>query len=574
MSDGKRRAVLAVAVSDAKPLAYLGGALNGARDFSKWAFALGYETRLLTDEKDPVTFDRLRIEMEDILEGEPIHRFIIYFAGHGLIREAEEGLWLLSDWYTKMRAVAVEVLKRRLYWYGIKQLTIFADACRSLPTDIYAADLAADPLLGRGPQQPTIPPAIDKFIAAQDGVKTYMITGQKPENDRCLFSGVLLQGLWGARTEAFSGNSPNKVTSQSLAAYLQGEVPKIAQRYDLNVIPSVLPTFPPGDDVYYDLNADPSPPSFPDWPPAHTSTQLGVLTASEPASDAVLLDQLRNQDRPDRHEIECGFASEGSPVKAIWTSTDISAKRLEAREWWRIGPTRGSASEYPIPILIEYEDDCFAALTILPSFFVTILREPRGVTAVIYREIHCDPGVAAATEDAIAEMEAGALRADRATDLAVALRQLKHFDPVRGVLSAYLYDSISDIESICRMASFYVQEGQPIPYDIALLAGLKCELDDGRLYAHVPAISARRPRTEAEEHFTWTHSTTPKGIGLVGGLWPWMRQGWAFLDEVEAVSNLVLPNLSRLTSHLRPARFTTLDAFGGRALADRLRLRC
>jgi hypothetical protein len=543
MPDGKRMAALAIAVSDPKPLAYLSGALNGARDFNKWATALGYESRLLTDEKDPVTLDRLRAELEDMLKpaSEPIYRFSIYFAGHGLIREAEEGLWLLSDWYDKMRAVAVEVLKRRLYWYDIKQISIFADACRSLPTDIYAADLAADPVLGRGPRQPTFPPVIDKFIAAQDGAKTYMITGEKPESDRCLFSGVLLQGLWGARTEAFSSIFSNKVTSQSLAAYLQGEVPKIAERYNCILMPSVLPTFPPGDDIYYDHNADPSPPSFPDWPPSQTSTKLGVVTASEPASAAALLEQLRNQTRPDRHEAGSGFALEGMPIKAIWTTPEISAERLGAQQWWRIGQVVGRELDYPTPVLIEFEDGCFAALAMLPSFFATILRETRGVTAVIYREVHSDPDVAAGTEDAIAEMETGALRADRATDLAVELRQLKHFDPVRGVLSAYLYDSICDIESVCRMASFYIQEGQPIPYDIALLAQVKTEWRDGRLYAHVPAIAARQPRTLAEQRFAWTHSATPKATGIVGGLWPWMRQGWAFFDEAEVSSNLVLP---------------------------------
>jgi hypothetical protein len=94
---------------------------------------------------------------------------IIYFAGHGLIREAEEGLWLMSDWYNELRAVAVELLKRRLYKYQIDQIAIFADACRSLPTSIDIADLVADGVLGRGPSLVDTMPPIDKFIAAQDG---------------------------------------------------------------------------------------------------------------------------------------------------------------------------------------------------------------------------------------------------------------------------------------------------------------------------------------------------------------------------------------------------------------------
>jgi hypothetical protein len=70
-------------------------------------------------------------------------------------------------------------------------------------------------------------------------------------------------------------------------------------------------------------------------------------------------------------------------------------------------------------------------------------------------------------------MEAGALRADAVIDLAVELRHGKHADPMRGALSAYLYDSIGDIDSIRRMAVFYIQHGQPIPYDIAMLGQLR-----------------------------------------------------------------------------------------------------
>ena len=69
-----------------------------------------------------------------------IHRLVFYFAGHGLIREAEGGLWLLSDWYGEQRAVAVEGLKR-LYMHNIQPISIFSDSCRSLPPNMDAADL-------------------------------------------------------------------------------------------------------------------------------------------------------------------------------------------------------------------------------------------------------------------------------------------------------------------------------------------------------------------------------------------------------------------------------------------------
>ena len=112
-----RDVAIAIGVSDAKPLPYLAGAINAAHAFHKWASNFGYASTVVTDEVHPVTIARLRSELEALLapaEG-PIHRLLIYFSGHGLIREAEEGLWLLSDWHDELKAVAVEVLKRRLY---------------------------------------------------------------------------------------------------------------------------------------------------------------------------------------------------------------------------------------------------------------------------------------------------------------------------------------------------------------------------------------------------------------------------------------------------------------------------
>src|SRR5258708_6188210 len=190
---------------------------------------------------------------------------ILYFAGHGLIREVEKGLWLLSDWDVELRAVDVERLKRRLLMYDIKQISIFADACRSIPSDVLVLDLAEDPVLDRGPSSPSISTAVDRFIATQDGSETSMIPGPTPEEGRCIFSGVLLEGLWGTKKDAFSKLLPTVITSRSLGAYLQSEVPKIAARYNKNLNPNVAPNFPEQHDIYFDSSNTIVPPRFPLW---------------------------------------------------------------------------------------------------------------------------------------------------------------------------------------------------------------------------------------------------------------------------------------------------------------------
>ena len=220
MPDDKRMIAIAIAVAASVPRRYLPGAVNGARAFKDWASRQGYETVLVTDEQNPVTMGLVRKEIEDLLKASstPIHRIIVYFAGHGLIREIEEGLWLLSDWGNDLRAVAVEVLKRRLSMYGARQLCIISDACRSLPSDIQQADLVPDSVLGAGPGPVDATMAIDKFIAAQDATQAFTIPGEDPGDDRCLFSGVLIEGLWGLaglQEQPFSKREPDKVTSRS-----------------------------------------------------------------------------------------------------------------------------------------------------------------------------------------------------------------------------------------------------------------------------------------------------------------------------------------------------------------------
>jgi Caspase domain len=588
MSSPRRMAALAIGVSDAPPLPFLSGAVNGARAFHEWAQALGYESRLVTDEDEPVTAQRVRSELEALLPGDEtvIHRLLVYFAGHGVIREVEEGLWLLSDWNHELRAVAVEALRRRLDRYGVSQVAFFADACRSLPADVDTADLTPDALLGKGPapRSPT-PPAVDKFIAAQDGTTTFMIPGADPDDDRCLFSGVLLEALWGTQQKAFSALLPGKVTSRSLGAFLQAEVSKVAEGYRLTLVPSWSSTFPEGDDVYFGEGPAVTPPVFPPWPPAEDLIALdGAVTGAElelrdvPEArrpDSLLEDQMRNQELPDPFELLSGFVVDGEAVVAIWTGPDVVAEAHGRPDWLRVRRAAGGPLDVPAPVLIELVSGLFAAATALPDFIASVVATDRGVAALVYREIYAQPTASTATEEAIVQLERGGLRADDATDLAAELRHEKHADPVRGVISAYLYDSIGDVESIRRMAFFYLQHDQAIPYDIALLAQLEGEKrEDGLLWATVPAVPERAPRTEKESGLGWTHSATEQRTGVVGGFWPWLRQGWAFLDDpAEDGSTLVLPGLIEAADDLTPARFTTLHHSGARRLADAFGLR-
>jgi hypothetical protein len=588
MSSSKHTAAIAIGVGEARPLPFLSGAVNGAKSFHQWAQALRYNTILVTDEQEPVTAARLRAELEGVLAAgrSGIYRLLIYFAGHGLIREVEEGLWLLSDWYGEQRAVAVEPLRRRLSFYPVEQVAIFADACRSLPPDFDTADLTPDAILGRGPGPRSPRVAIDKFVATQEGTRTFMIPGANPGDDRCLFSGVLLEGLWGTKETALSKVVSGRVTSRSLGAFLETEVPKIAKQYGCMVEPQASPTFPEGDDVYFGDPPRVAAPQLPDWPPTDALIVLGPdeepkwldkIPTPGRATPSVtgLQDQLRKQERPAAFETGAGFAVDGDAVTAIWTPRNVAAEMHVRPDWWRLRTANRPRLDMPAAVLIELAGGTFAAPVALPKFIASLVVRGGGVAGLVYREVHSPPQVAKATEAALGQLEAGSLRADAVADLAIELRHGKHADPVRGVISAYLYDSIGDMDSIRRMATFYVQHGQAIPYDIALLAQLEGEMRaDGLLSVVVPAVRPRKPRTRRESRVKWSHSATPRTTGIVGGLWPWLRQGWAFLDDpAPDGSTLVLPGLVEVASELTSARFTTLRPGGARRLAEVFALR-
>ena len=600
MTVSKRMAALVIGVSDASPLPYLPGAVNGARSFHQWAKALGYDARLVTDDKEPVTAMRMRREFEQLLTADDggIQRLLIYFAGHGLIREAEQALWLLSDWNRELRAINVEQLRRRLGRYRVKQVAIFADACRSLPADLDTADLTADAVLGRGPEPRMTAMALDKFVAAQDGTETFMIPGPNPEDDRCLFSGVLLEGLWGKKPGAFSQLLRTKVTSRSLGSYLESEVPQVAAIYRYDVLPTVSPTFPEGDDVYFGDVPHVTAPELPDWPPIKAVTLQSAQRAREAArktglrvrrrprrpiaSARPLEEELREQTRPRSFETRSGFAVDGGNVVAVWTRADVIVGAPDRSDWWHVGAKSGFQGggrpppplREPAPVLIELASGRIAAITALPDFVASLVVRPRGVSGLVYREVYSPPRVAAATESALGQLERGALMADATRDLAIKLRQGKHVDPVRGVISAYLYDSIGDVDNIRRMAYYYLKHRQPIPYDIAFLAQLRGQRrGQGLLRVTVPAVPERKPRTKDEHKFPWTYAATPRAMGIVGGFWPWLKQGWDLLDDpAPNGSTLVLPGLIELTERLTTARFTTLDDAGGRQLAELFKL--
>lgn len=256
-------ACLAIGVGDAPPLDYLRGAVNGAHALAAWATDQGFDTRLLTDETEPVERADVTSALEALLASAP-EALILYFGGHGLSRAAGEDLWLLSRWRRDERGVSVNGLRDRLSWHGLKRLILVSDACRS-PINVDTQTIEGDSLLGRGPFEDK-PPQMDLWYSASRGRAAFMIPGPSPEATRCIFSGLLTEALAGGHAGAFDAEDPQQpITSFSLADFLEAEVPVRATRYGATLNPVITTAIRPPQNRYRD-GPPAVPPTFPPWP--------------------------------------------------------------------------------------------------------------------------------------------------------------------------------------------------------------------------------------------------------------------------------------------------------------------
>jgi hypothetical protein len=108
------------------------------------------------------------------------------------------------------------------------------------------------------------------------------------------------------------------------------------------------------------------------------------------------------------------------------------------------------------------------------------------------------------------------------------MRIAKHVDPMLGIIAAYLYNRIGDIDNIRRMCYYYHWHNQDVPFDIAMLAGvpLKYNSEQRCFVINVPEVKEipQAERVENAPDFTW-ESTQSVNVN-VAGVTPILRVGW------------------------------------------------
>jgi len=317
---------------------------------------------------------------------------------------------------------------------------------------------------------------------------------------------------------------------------------------------------------------------------ALTLSDLGAADAeaTEAAHRATqaAIDQARaafdKEKRPDHFESGAGFTVAGAVVARALLGRPAQAVALGDTSWWRVEnnePTitlpwwtkpgrEGWPICAPLPLLVELAGGQWVGAAALRRFVLTFTMGAAGAEAVIFRSM--DAPYAPKTERVMAELRVQGLASHQAVDVVARLRAAKHADPMLGVLAAYLHDSMGDSANIARTAYFFAERHEAVPFDIALLGRFRAWRDpSGLTRIAIPAVSEQEGSRSLPPYM---RMATPQIEAVVGGAFPWMRQGWMRLDPAGR-DGLYLPGMSELGAHLAPAPFTTLDAASGSELA-------
>jgi hypothetical protein len=247
----------------------------------------------------------------------------------------------------------------------------------------------------------------------------------------------------------------------------------------------------------------------------------------------------------------------------IWSGGGVEQRRrTSARVGFRIEPDPDG-----MPVLVELGDGRFAPFVPYSRLYGVVKESPGGVLFQAYGRRDSRDAFRAALK-AIADFAAGRLDSASIDELAALMRHGKHADPVLGAISAYLYRSIADFDSIRRMAFFYADRGQPVPFDIALLGDMAVTCDSGRaLRLHVPAVRAgpARPRDVRLPRFVT--QATGAIEARIGGRCPWVALGWDHVGMARREWEPLVEGLAEHARHVPRTGFTALPRKSGLALA-------
>jgi hypothetical protein len=595
-----RRACLSIGVSTVlAPQAnqklnfeYLDGAISAARSIGEWALKSRYgadnvrvvEDSWLDGRPNPVTRQRLQAAVNELFPSgaEPVEHLLLSFCGHGLTDANIGSLsWLLSDSLQGKYRVKADSFYGELRFLPIKRITLLSDACREAPTGLDL--LRLDGVRGIVVQGSEASMKLDRLSACQDGALGYMVKESTlGAPGKCLFSGVLLDALWGQEPAAIDNG---RITTSTLAACVRDRTAARAAMYRLTLNPEV--SVDPEPATIFDEANPPIPPhSLQPWPAPAAAAVLGAQPGSMTFTGAVAsleVDTLKKLGLPglvpsqaelrkkDERVVERNLAAasvpaganlliHGSPLR-LWSAT--TAQRLPGTDgftaFWIDAPQAGSQ------VLVEFEDGRCVPVTIYPRLYAVVTLGDSGAVFQAYGDPYGSSEAYLDAVSAITEFACGVIGVNMLDSLAGTLRMERHADPTLGAICAHLYRLSADYDSIRRMAYLYEVHDQPVPFEVALLGAMRVtRAHDGQFTLDVPAVEAREPRAGLPSFVT---DATPAVRARVGGRCPWLGLGWDYVKEPREEVRALVKGIGAAARNVPRQGFTQFDRRIGHRLA-------
>ncbi len=489
-------------------------------------------------------------------------RILIYFIGHGAFVESNQ-VWYLSEGRDQpYQRVNVGALQEVLETYGPEQLCIFSDACQTPEVGVGGAVPLLDKNIGEFDF-----PLVDSFRSTAKGMKAFASKEYGP-----IFTHAVLEAIHGddgppalAIDRLHLEKDRIVVSSQSLRVFLKSRVKELATLIQRNQKPRMHSGLDYFENDY--LEVEKLPPSL------EGST---FLSKTDSAISHSAREQRNEEEEIKRsaasawrrdfwdhstdlsHQfgygtgaiISLGTSANGSPIEGPSFMVSRSAsERFDPK-----GDENDPGGHYFLSKIsgnrhadvLRY-DDLYVPIQFQSGFYTAISMavsqndsNKRGVNAMGW--IYSEAGTAR-EPDRLSSMQMfkglvdGIILPEDIPFLAKSLRRDKHVDMLFGLVAAYLYDEVGDIEGIRRLAGFYPCHGQDIPFDIALLCRLEFQVNkNGQFEISIPAVSEdKRSQNAGLPDYVWKSMPALENV-RIAGLAPVFRSGWGRLSLNESSS--------------------------------------
>jgi hypothetical protein len=563
----------------------LQAAVRGAKEVAVWAESNGFEVKCLTDETNPIAFERLQETIENFTSrtgDQRLDQLFVYFSGHGVNRGFDE-TWLLSK-ATRNQNEAVNLastVDMARYTTGISHVVFMSDACRSAADTIDLHNIVGSVAVV-GKLRRARAAKLDRLYAARPGNPAMEVKGSLDPHGtyEAIYTSCVLRALRGEEPSLIEPlqagfQTIGIVTAESLEQYLEAAMPKRAAELKLKRVQDPDAIIESKSPLYLSQLALPSgehrvgrvPHSglrtraaVARWDRASLLGDFDVakhpmiLPELEPwwvtfgADSRLVLETMREEKHSGNAEIRVrgvGVRAAQGTAGACEISREGQTTRIRVGER-RNGELRPLGQ--PVSVLVEFDDGRGTVTAVLPRYSATLLIDRRELASITYDLPAYQVPTGSAEDEQLPALRAsvaaaarhGAFRIEDADPRRFAdrIRIMKGIDPTLGIYAAYAYHQIGLIDQIRSVADYMRDDlARALPFDVAMLL--------------------RMPDAQPEK-------LQP---GVAVPFCPMLTQGWALLPA--KCVNLP-PNIDAAGRHLARSLWTLFEAEGVRLIRKSL----